>query len=467
MKTDPIDRPIELLAKEIRAGTLSPINLAEKSLARIRSRDDQYQSFIHVSESVLDDADTAEREIRSGNWKGPLHGIPMAVKDNYLTADMPTNAGTNCSDISFPQEDSNTVARLRAAGAVLVGKTRLHEFAWGTVTPPTRNPWDFDRVPGGSSGGSAAAVSGGLVTAAMGSDTGGSIRIPASLCGTVGLKPTFGRIGRSGIIPHSWSLDHAGPLTKTVADAAMILNVLAGSDPSDPSCQDLPVPDYTAGLGQPIDHVRIGVCGNHFFGHNQPDVENAVKAAIDDLAKAGCSIKNFQVPNLKYSLGAIFAIELASSTAYHDSSLQAGRVSQFEPDVRTLVEMGRLVSGPDYLKAEQLRRVLVEDFARVFNDVDVIMTPATPLTAWLHDAETVEIAGGQESVLAASWRLTYPYNLVGLPAISIPCGFDRDGLPIGLQIAAKPFDEQTLLRVAHAYEQRHNWTANTPTFLDV
>lgn len=467
MKTDPIDRPIELLAKEIRAGTLSPINLAEKSLARIRSRDDQYQSFIHVSESVLDDADTAEREIRSGNWKGPLHGIPMAVKDNYLTADMPTNAGTNCSDISFPQEDSNTVARLRAAGAVLVGKTRLHEFAWGTVTPPTRNPWDFDRVPGGSSGGSAAAVSGGLVTAAMGSDTGGSIRIPASLCGTVGLKPTFGRIGRSGIIPHSWSLDHAGPLTKTVADAAMILNVLAGSDPSDPSCQDLPVPDYTAGLGQPIDHVRIGVCGNHFFGHNQPDVENAVKAAIDDLAKAGCSIKNFQVPNLKYSLGAIFAIELASSTAYHDSSLQAGRVSQFEPDVRTLVEMGRLVSGPDYLKAEQLRRVLVEDFARVFDDVDVIITPATPLTAWLHDAETVEIAGGQESVLAASWRLTYPYNLVGLPAISIPCGFDRDGLPIGLQIAAKPFDEQTLLRVAYAYEQRHNWTANTPTFLDV
>ena len=467
MKTDPIDRPIELLAKEIRAGTLSPINLAEKSLARIRSRDDQYQSFIHVSESVLDDADTAEREIRSGNWKGPLHGIPMAVKDNYLTADMPTNAGTNCSDISFPQEDSNTVARLRAAGAVLVGKTRLHEFAWGTVTPPTRNPWDFDRVPGGSSGGSAAAVSGGLVTAAMGSDTGGSIRIPASLCGTVGLKPTFGRIGRSGIIPHSWSLDHAGPLTKTVADAAMILNVLAGSDPSDPSCQDLPVPDYTAGLGQPIDHVRIGVCDNHFFGHNQPDVENAVKAAIDDLAKAGCSIKNFQVPNLKYSLGAIFAIELASSTAYHDSSLQAGRVSQFEPDVRTLVEIGRLVSGPDYLKAEQLRRVLVEDFARVFGDVDVIITPATPLTAWLYDAETVEIAGGQESVLAASWRLTYPYNLVGLPAISIPCGFDRDGLPIGLQIAAKPFDEQTLLRVAYAYEQRHNWTANTPTFLDV
>ena len=301
----------------------------------------------------------------------------------------------------------------------------------------------------------------------MGSDTGGSIRIPASLCGTVGLKPTFGRIGRSGIIPHSWSLDHAGPLTKTVADAAMILNVLAGSDPSDPSCQDLPVPDYTAGLGQPIDHVRIGVCDNHFFGHNQPDVENAVKAAIDDLAKAGCSIKNFQVPNLKYSLGAIFAIELASSTAYHDSSLQAGRVSQFEPDVRTLVEMGRLVSGPDYLKAEQLRRVLVEDFARVFDDVDVIITPATPLTAWLHDAETVEIAGGQESVLAASWRLTYPYNLVGLPAISIPCGFDRDGLPIGLQIAAKPFDEQTLLRVAHAYEQRHNWAANTPTFLEV
>ncbi len=463
MTADQLDRPIELLAPEIKAGNLSPISLAETSLAQIRAHDDDYLSFIHISERALEAAATAEREIRAGNWKGPLHGIPMAIKDNYLTNDMPTKAGTKCSGIDFLQEDSNVVARLRAAGVVLIGKTRMHEFAWGTVTPPARNPWDLDRVPGGSSGGSAAAVIGGLVSAAMGSDTGGSVRIPASLCGTVGLKPTFGRIGRSGIVPHSWSLDHAGPLTKTVADAAMILNVLAGPDPSDPSCQDIPVPDYTAVLGQPIDGVRIGVCSNHFFGQNQPDVQNAVKAAIDDLAEIGCPIQSFEIPNLKYGLGAIFAIELSSSTAYHDTSLRAGRVPQFETDVRTLVEMGRLVSGPDYLKAEQFRRVLVEDFTRVFNDVDIIITPTTPLTAWLHEAETVEIAGSLESVLAASWRLTYPYNLAGLPAISIPCGFDCNGLPIGLQIAAKPFDEETLLRVAYAYEKRHNWPTRVPT----
>ena len=456
-------RSIESLAPDLRSRRVSPVDLTEAVLERIRQHDGMLKSYVHVADGALEAAREAEREIRDGHWRGPLHGIPVGVKDNYTARDMPTFAGTTAPGFSFPRKDSNAVARLRAAGAVLTGKTRMHEFAWGTVTPPTCNPWDVNRVVGGSSGGSGAAVMAGLAVAALGSDTGGSIRIPASICGTVGLKPTFGRVGRSGIVPHTWSLDTAGPLTRTVADAALILNVLAGADPGDPSCANRPVPDYAASLGQPVRNLRVGVCRNHFFDRNQDDVSNAVERAVSDLASQGMTVREFRIPALEYGLGAIFAVELPSSTAYHDVSLRNGRTGHFEPDVRTLVEVGRFVTGVDYLKGEQLRRVLMDDFRRVFSEVDVIVAPTTALTAWRHDATTLEIAGEQESVLAASWRLTYPFNLTGLPSISLPCGFDRDGLPIGMQIAAKPFDELTALRVAHAYERTHDWVSERPT----
>jgi aspartyl-tRNA(Asn)/glutamyl-tRNA(Gln) amidotransferase subunit A len=391
-----------------------------------------------------------------------LHGIPIGIKDNYLTADMPTTAGSTAPGIAFPMRDSAAVSRLRAAGAVLVGKTRTHEFAWGNVTPPVRNPWDLTRVPSGSSGGSGAAVAGGLCTGAMGSDTGGSIRMPAAACGIVGLKPTFGRVSRDGIVPHSWSLDHAGPLTRTVTDAAYMLQALAGYDAADPACQNRPVPDYVAAVAQPVTPLRVGVCRNHFFERNQAEVERAVEAAIEDFARHGSPIIEFRIPNLEYGLAAIYAIELASSTAYHDVSLREGRTQHFQPDVRTLVEIGRFVTAADYLKAEQLRAVLIEDFRAAFERVDVIVGPTTPITAWKAGEWTVKVGGKDESVLAASWRFTFPYNLTGLPAISLPCGFDRDGLPIGLQIAARPFEETTLLAAAHAYERRHEWKSRMP-----
>ncbi len=294
------------------------------------------------------------------------------------------------------------------------------------------------------------------------SDTGGSIRIPASLCGVVGLKATFGRVSRAGVVPHSWSLDHAGPLTRSVADTALMLGVLAGADPADAACSTRSVPDYAAALGAPVAGLRLGICRNHFFARNQPDVEAAVEQAIRDLASAGAVIREIAIPSLDHALGAIFAVELASSTAYHDVSLRAGRVQHFTPDVRALVEMGRLVTGPDYLKAEQFRRVLMDDFRRAFAELDVIIGPTMPLTAWRQGEWEVAVAGAAESVLAASWRLTYPYNLTGLPAISVPCGFDRDGLPIGLQIAGKPFAEAMVLRVADAYERQHDWAARLP-----
>jgi aspartyl-tRNA(Asn)/glutamyl-tRNA(Gln) amidotransferase subunit A len=455
-------QPIAGLAAALRDGRLSPVTLVEAYLDRIQRIDPTLKSFICLAPDALAAAQRAAAEIKAGGWRGPLHGIPVALKDNYLTEDMPTTAGTVAPGVSFPLRDSAVAARLRAAGAVLLGKTRTHEFAWGNVTPPTRNPWDTARIPGGSSGGSGAAVAARLCPAAMGSDTGGSIRIPASLSGTVGLKPTFGRVSRDGIVPHSWSLDHAGPLTLTTAAAALLLNAIAGPDPNDPGAADEPVPDYTAALGQPVAGLRLGVCRNHFFDRNEPDVEAAVEQAIRDLAEAGATVRELRLPNLQYGLGAIFAIELASSTAYHDEALRARRTEHYQPDVRTLVEIGRFVTAPDYLKAEQLRRVLMADFRRAFQEVDLLIAPTTPLTAWKVGEWTVAIGGEDESVLAASWRLTYPFNLAGLPAISLPCGFDRQGLPIGLQIAGKPFDELTVLRAAHAYERAHEWKDRVP-----
>jgi aspartyl-tRNA(Asn)/glutamyl-tRNA(Gln) amidotransferase subunit A len=448
---------IAALTLAIRSGKVSPVALTEACLERIEQVDGKLNSFIHVSAHALGAARAAEAEIKQGKWRGPLHGIPIGVKDNFLTQDMPTTAGSTAPGLSFPLRDSAAAARLRTAGAVLIGKTRTHEFAWGNVTPLVSNPWDVTRVPSGSSGGSGAAVAAGLCFAGLGSDTGGSIRMPAAACGTVGLKATFGRVSRDGVVPHSWSLDHAGALTRTVADTALMMQVLAGYDAADPACQAQPVPDYTKALNKPVKGLRIGVCRNHFFERLQEDVGSATEKAIDDLARAGASIHEFKLPLLEYGLGAIYAIELSSSTAYHDASLRAGRVSHYEPDVRMLVEMGRLVTGPDYLLAEQYRSLLMQAYRKVFETVDVVIGPTTPITAWKRGEWNVQVAGQAESVLAAYWRFTYPYNLTGLPAISVPCGFDRDRLPIGLQIAARPFDESTVLRVAHAYESSHEW----------
>jgi aspartyl-tRNA(Asn)/glutamyl-tRNA(Gln) amidotransferase subunit A len=447
------------LAKRIAAGDVSPADVMDALLARIGALDADVLAYECLNPHARAHALRCAEEIARGERRGPLHGVPIAVKDNYLTADMPTTAGSSAPGYAFAYEDSAAVARLRAAGAVLIGKTRTHEFAWGTETPPTRNPWDLSRIPGGSSGGSGAALAAGLAYGALGSDTGGSIRIPASLCGVVGLKPTFGRVSRTGIVPHSWSLDHAGPLALSVRDAALLLNVLVGFDARDPGSADAPVPDFTAQLNAGVAGLRIGVCRNHFFGTNEVDVEVRVEAAIADLAALGAQIIEFEVPNLQYGLGAIYAIELASSSAYHDQGLQRRATAAMNDDVRTLVEIGRMVTAADYLKAEQLRTLLIEDFNAVFERVDVIVTPASPVTAWRRGQASVVTGGLEESPLAASWRLTYPFNLTGLPALSLPCGFDARELPVGLQIAGKPFDEVTVLRVAQAYENVHRWNA--------
>lgn len=458
MNSTPIEwASLKELGKGLAKGHFSSAELTQHLLNRVGRHDGAIQSFIHISEHALEQARASDQRRRLRNATlGPLDGIPVALKDNYLTADMPTTAGTTAIGVAFPMEDSACAQRLRAAGCILLGKTRTHEFAWGTISPPVSNPWNIERIPGGSSGGSAVSVAAGFAPLAMGSDTGGSVRIPASFCGTVGLKPTFGRISRVGIVPHSWSLDHPGPLTRTVEDAAIAMNVLAGYDPRDPACQDQAVPDYTANIDRSIRGLRIGVIDNHFMDRNTSDVQAAINASIDALQGNGARIVHFHVPLLAYGLAAIYAIELASSGAYHDRHVTTGISRGYQKDVRDLVEMGRLVSAVDYLKAEQVRTLLCEEFRRIFEQVDVVVTPTEPITAWKKGRETVTIAGENESVLAASWRLTYPFNLTGLPAISVPCGFDKDGMPIGLQIAGRPFDEGTVFKCASAVERLLN-----------
>ena len=436
--------PLEAVAPRLRERELSATALTERALARIADHDGVLQAFRHVHDGALEMAEHADREIAAGRYRGPLHGIPVALKDSYLTVDMPSRLGENLPPETFPERDAAAVRRLRAAGAVLIGKTNMHGFAWGIVTPPTRNPWDTDRVPGGSSGGSAAAVVAGLCTAALGSDTGGSVRIPASLCGCVGLKPTFGLVDKDGIVTHSWSLDVAGPLTRTVADSALVLEGLTGRA-------------YASDIDQPIDGIRIGICREHFLDRNAPEVQTAVEAAIDHLSAGTAAVIEVSLPHLRYGLGAILAIELASCTAGQAELLRAGLQERMADDVRRLLELGVFVSATDYLRAEQARRLLMEDFRNAFKEVDVIVTPTTPVTAWGLDEDSVRTGEDDESVLSAAWRLTYPFNLTGLPAITVPCGVDSNGLPIGLQIAARPFAEASILCVARAYEQAHDW----------
>ena len=449
---DAMHQPIREVADAIRTGALSPVELTTAYLDRIAEKDGDLHAFVHIASDALDQAKSLEAAAREGRIAGPLHGIPLAIKDNYLTADMPTRAGTEAT-IEFANAEGAAVRKLREAGAILIGKTRMHEFAWGMETPPARNPFDTDRVPGGSSGGSGIAVAAGFAMAALGSDTGGSIRIPASLCGTVGIKPTFGRIGRSGIVPHSWSLDHAGPLTRNVADAALLVDVMSGYDPADAGSANEPPTDLQPALTAGASGLRVGVCRNHFFEALDDEVAASVEATISSLAAQGAEVVEFEVPELAYGLGAIFAIELASSTSYHLHHLMAGRTSAYQEDVRLLVEMGRLVTASDYLQAERYRTMLAEKFLPVFADVDVVVGPTMPLTAWRSGQREVELGGKRESVLETSWRFTYPWNLLGLPAISLPCGYDRNGLPIGFQIAGAAFDEASVIRTAAVVER--------------
>jgi aspartyl-tRNA(Asn)/glutamyl-tRNA(Gln) amidotransferase subunit A len=457
-----ISRPIHQLAPLLERKEISPVELFNEAIERIHQLQPKLNSFITITEEEGRKAATeAESEIRKGQYRGPLHGIPISIKDLFATRGVRTTAGSKVLAKWIPDFDATAVARLHQAGMVLVGKTNMHEFAYGVTNDnphygPARNPWDPTRVPGGSSGGSAAAVASSQCTASLGSDTGGSIRTPAAVCGVVGLKPTYGRVSRYGAIPLAWSLDHVGPLTKSVEDAAIMLAAIAGPDPKDPSASLRPLPDYRKEMQGSISGVRLGVPRQYFLEHVDPEIQKLVTAAIRQLASMGTTSVEVDIPDLESCSAMEAHITLAEATSYHEPYLKR-QADAYSPGVRTNLEAGRYLLATDYVKSQRARTLLQRNFNEAFNRADVIVSPTLPAFSPPVGEVWVQSGDLHENVIDAFLRFNIPYDLTGFPAISIPCGLSSTGLPIGLQIAGRAFDETTVLRVANAYEQSTEW----------
>ena len=447
----------------LRERQLSPVELTRAFLDRIAAVDGRLNAYVTLlPERALAQARQAEAEISNGRYRGPLHGIPIALKDLYDTAGVRTTAMSRVTPDRVPTEDATTVAQLNAAGTILLGKLAMHEFALGgpdftSLFPPARNPWNLAHIPGGSSSGSGAAVAAGLCMAALGSDTGGSIRGPASMCGIVGLKPTYGRVSNHGVVPLSWSQDHCGPMTWTVADAALLLQPIAGRDPKDPTTIDAPVPDYAQGIDQGIAGMTIGVPRRYFY-QSGPNVSAetlaAIETALEVMAGLGASVEDVDLPHIEYARAANQVIMLGEAYAYHQRNLQTRRADYGEL-VRDRFLLGGLLSTADYVQAQRVRCLIKEEMASVLREVDLLVTPTSPQPA-------AALAGYSGSATLTGPSFTGPFNLSGLPAISIPGGFSGAGLPIGLQIAGKPFAEPDILRAAHAYQQAAGWHEQRP-----
>jgi aspartyl-tRNA(Asn)/glutamyl-tRNA(Gln) amidotransferase subunit A len=449
-------------ANLMRRKDLSPVELTQACLERIGRLDARLRAFITVTrEEALVAAQRAASAIARGNHKGPLHGIPLALKDLFDTAGVRTTAGSKIMADRVPREDAEATARLKAAGAVILGKLNMHEFAYGAtgVNPhygAALNPWDPTRISGGSSSGSGAAVAAGMALGALGTDTGGSVRIPAALCGITGLKPTYGRVSRRGVIPLSWALDHVGPMARTASDAALILKAIAGHDPGDETSSEEPVPDYAKMLEDPrLRGLRVGVPREYFFDVVDAEVLAAVRGAISALGEIGTQVSEVSLPHIAEAPAAVNAIMLPEALAYHRRWL-AERPEDYGDDVRRRLEMGLLYPAVSYIEAQRLRSLIVKKWReRVFDRVHMLAVPTTPVPA----------PGLEEGDLQATLtlvRFTNPFNLVGLPAVSVPCGFTSGGLPIGLQLVGRWFEEGTVLAAAHAYQQATDWHKRAP-----
>jgi aspartyl-tRNA(Asn)/glutamyl-tRNA(Gln) amidotransferase subunit A len=443
-------------AEALRRRRFSAEELTANMLARIERLNPTLQAFITVTaEPALQQARQADAELAAGKDRGPLHGIPVAVKDLFYTRGVRTTAGSPIYRDFVPDRDAFAVARLAAAGAVMLGKLNMHELAYGITSAnphfgAVRNPWNGKHSPGGSSGGSGAAVAAGLAYAALGTDTGGSIRIPASFCGIVGLKPTYGRVSRRGVMPLSWSLDHVGPLTASVRDAALLLNVIAGHDRADATSSRHPVVDFIPDEDCSVRGLRVGFPENFFFERLDPDVELCVRGAIARLEALGAEVKPVKVPDISAINATARMVLLCEASAVLEPHLADRR--QFGPDVLALLDQGRLLPATDYIHAQRLRQRMQHEFAQVWSAVDCLITPTTPNTAPRVGDNTVKLGGREEDVRLATTRLVRSMNLLGLPALSIPCGLSADGLPVGLQIIGPPFEEALILRVGAAME---------------
>jgi len=440
----------------LRMRRMTVTELVSAAASRMERLNPALRAFItSTANPAIERAHQLDAELVAGRDRGPLHGIPIAHKDLFLTRGVLTTCGSPIYGKFVPAYSATVVERLEAAGAVMLGKLNMHELAYGITSAnphygAVRNPWDTERIPGGSSGGSAAAVAANIVYAAMGSDTGGSIRIPSSFCGTVGLKPTYGRVSRYGALPLGYTLDHMGPLTRSVRDAALVLNTIAGYDPKDPSSSRHPVIDYMPDDGCSIRRVRIGLPESFFLEELDPDVESAVRGALARAASLGAEVKSVRLPDMEAVNAVARVILLAEASAVHEPHLAERQ--RFGADVLALLDQGSLLSAPAYVNAQRLRRMMCRNFRQIWSEVDCLVTPTTPNTAPRVGEDVVRLGGRDENVRIASTRLVRGFNLLGYPALSIPCGLSSKGLPIGLQIVGAPFEEGLILRVGAALE---------------
>jgi aspartyl-tRNA(Asn)/glutamyl-tRNA(Gln) amidotransferase subunit A len=443
--------PITVLSRLIERHDVSPVEVTTALLDRIDRRDARLRAYITVCrDAALADARQAEQEILAGRRRGPLHGIPIAHKDVSLTRGVLTTAHSRTLAEFVPDHDATHVRRLREAGMILIGKTNTTEFACGTmdIFGVARHPWDPRLYTGGSSGGSAGALAAGLAVAATGSDTGGSIRVPASFCGIVGLKPTYGRVSRYGLIPLSWSMDHVGPMARTVADCALLLGTMAGRDPLDPTSAARPVPDFIAALDGGVRGLVLGVPRHHFYDGLDAGVDAAVRAALRHLEAQGASLEPVDLPRAGDAAAAGPVVMMGEAFGQHAGRLRRS-LDEYGARTRRRILAGAFYTAGEYQEAARVRAAWNHDLARVMERVHTLVTPTVPFPAF--PVET-QLSGPPDT----GWG-TRQFNLSGHPAITIPCGFTPAGLPVGLQLVGRLFDEGTLFRVAHAYEQTTPW----------
>jgi aspartyl-tRNA(Asn)/glutamyl-tRNA(Gln) amidotransferase subunit A len=457
---DPAFLTLAVASDRVRKKIISPVELTQACLRRIERLNPLLNAYITVTaELALSQARELEAEVQHGRWRGPLHGIPVALKDNIDTAGIRTTAASELFKDRVPSEDAEVVRKLKNAGAILLGKTNLHEFALGGSSSvsyfgPVHNPWALDRISGGSSGGSAAATAAGLCFGSVGTDTAGSIRNPACYCGIVGFKPTYGRVSNRGVLPDSWTLDHVGPMCRNVEDAALMLGVTAGYDQLDPASVDTPVPDYNRALRMQASKLRLGIPQTPFFESLDSEIANAVAAAIEVLRKITASIEETVLPSGSLPLDEIFAKVIGVESYTYHSQWFADSPEKYQAATRQRIQGSAEVKAAVYMQARRQLDLLRRQVKEVFTAVDLLITPTMT-------SPPVVIAQGADP---ASWnkRNTSPFNVLGLPAITVPCGFTRSGLPIGLQIVGAPFAESTVMVLAHAYEQATEWHRRSP-----
>ena len=456
---------IQEAAEALRRGRETSLTLTTAALDRIARWNGALRAFITVTaDAALEQARLADADLASGLDRGPLHGIPVSVKDLFATRGVLTTGGSLMYRDWVPEFDSAAVERLRAAGAVLAGKNNLHELAYGVTSAnphfgAVANPWDAGRSPGGSSGGSAAAVAAGLVYGALGTDTGGSIRIPASFCGVAGLKPTYGRVSRRGVLPLAFSLDHVGPLAATVRDAALLLNAIAGHDPADASSAPRPAADFVPQAECSIRGLRIGVPENFFFERLDPEVEEAVRGALALARSLGAVLTPVRVPDIAAINAVARVIQLPEAASALGPLLH--RRGDLGADVRALADQGRLVSATDYVDAQRLRRRYQGEFHGLWSGIDCLATPTTPMPAPEAGQATVRLGGEDEDARLAATRLVRGINLLGLPALSLPCGF-AEQMPVALQLVGLPFSENKLIVVGKEFQKLTDWHRKRP-----